>query len=257
MKRLGYNTLRKHIKVEPEEFYYQCDKLGMFVFQDMVNNSDYNYLRDTVLPTFGIQKRSDKHLHKNAASRKAFYDAMEETVQQLKNHPSIVYWTIFNEGWGQFDSQGAYEKMKQLDPSRFVGSTSGWFKGADSDVKSHHLYYTWVTKWEGIKASDKPLVLTEFGGYAHPVEDHMFNPGKVYGYKICQSREEFRQELARLYRERIVPLAEHGLCAAIYTEVSDVEDEINGLLTYDRKVCKIDPETMLPIAEALKKAMDS
>ena len=257
MKRLGYNTLRKHIKVEPEEFYYQCDKLGMFVFQDMVNNSDYNYLRDTVLPTFGIQKRSDKQLHKNAASRKAFYDAMEETVHQLKNHPSLVYWTIFNEGWGQFDSQHAYERMKQLDGSRFVGSTSGWFKGADSDVKSHHLYYTWVTKWSGIKAADKPLVLTEFGGYAHPVEGHMFNPEKVYGYKICQSREAFQEELAQLYRQRIIPLAEQGLCAAIYTEVSDVEDEINGLLTYDRRVCKIDPETMLPIAQAFQQAIKS
>jgi len=252
MKRLGFNTLRKHIKVEPEVFYYLCDVYGMFVFQDMVNNGKYSFVRDTVLPTFGLQKRSDKGLHKDKKSRKAFLDGMEQTVRQLKNHPCIVYWTIFNEGWGQFCSQDAYEKLKKLDGSRFIGSTSGWFKGGDSDVQSHHLYYTWVTKWEHLRAGEKPLVLTEFGGYSCPVEGHMFHPDKVYGYRLCKDTYSLQTDLAELYRQRIIPLKERGLCAAIYTQVSDVEDEINGLLTYDRKVCKVEPKIMQKIADDLK-----
>ena len=252
MKRLGFNTLRNHIKVEPETFYCLCDLYGMFVFQDMVNNGDYSFLRDTVMPTFGIQKRNDRRLHKDQKTREAFLDGMRQTVQQLKNHPSIVYWTIFNEGWGQFCYQDAYEQLKKLDSSRFVGSTSGWFKGADSDVQSHHLYYTWVTKWEHLKSKDKPLVLTEFGGYSCPVPEHIFNPDKVYGYRLCKDTYSLQLDIEALYNQRIIPLKDKGLCAAIYTQVSDVEDEINGLLTYDRKVCKVETKIMQKIAEKLK-----
>ena len=104
MKRLSFNTLRKHIKVEPEEFYYQCDRLGMIVWQDMVNNGSYSYFRDTVLPTVGIQTRNDRRLHRDERSRNAFRQGAADAVNQLKNHPCICYWTIFNEGWGQFDS---------------------------------------------------------------------------------------------------------------------------------------------------------
>ena len=114
MKELGFNTLRKHIKVEPEQFYYDCDRLGMLVMQDMVNNGHYSFLRDTALPTIGLKKLNDKHLHRDKATRKAFFDGMESTVNQLRNHPCIIYWTIFNEGWGQFDSQTAYERLKAL-----------------------------------------------------------------------------------------------------------------------------------------------
>ena len=172
MKKLGFNTLRKHIKVEPEEFYYQCDKLGMVVFQDMVNNGDYNFLRDTALPTIGIQKLNDKKLHTDAATRKRFLESMEATYRQLKNHPCILYWTIFNEGWGQFDSEAAYEQLKALDNSRIIDATSGWFRQKKSDVDSRHIYFT---PWSTLKVSDVPLVLSEFGGYAYPVEGHLFN----------------------------------------------------------------------------------
>ena len=185
--------------------------------------------------------------------RKEFFvKHCKETVEHLFNHPSIIAYTIFNEGWGQFCSQNAYEKLKKLDGSRFVGSTSGWFKGADSDVQSHHLYYTWVTKWEHLKSKDKPLVLTEFGGYSCAVEGHIFNPDKVYGYRLCKDTYTLQTDLAELYTARVLPLKERGLCAAIYTQVSDVEDEINGLLTYDRKVCKVETKVMQKIAEKLK-----
>ena len=184
MKKLGFNTLRKHIKVDPEEFYYQCDRLGMVVFQDMVNNGDYNFLRDTALPTIGIQTLPDKHMHTDFLTRKRFWMGAQATVNQLKNHPCILYWTIFNEGWGQFDSEAVFEQFKKLDSSRIIDATSGWFRQEKSDVDSRHIYFS---PWSTLK-------------------------------------------------------------------VSDVEDEINGFLTYDRKVNKADADAMLAIAEELKKA---
>ena len=252
MKKLGFNTLRKHIKVEPEEFYYQCDKLGMIVFQDMVNNGDYNFLRDTALPTVGIQKLDDTRLHAEPASRKRFLEGMESTVNQLKNHPCICYWTIFNEGWGQFDSDNMYEQLKKLDDTRFIDSTSGWFRRKKTDVDSRHVYFRKVKlAGDGVK----PLVLSEFGGKTYKVEGHVFNPDKSYGYGGCDSLENLNEAVAKLYLEEVLPCVRNGLCAAIYTQVSDVEDEINGLVTYDRKVEKMNPERMLPIAAALQQAV--
>ena len=252
MKRLGFNTLRKHIKVEPEEFYYQCDKLGMVVFQDMVNNGDYNFLRDTALPTVGVQKLPDKGMHPDENTRREFLRTMEATVHRLKNHPCILYWTIFNEGWGQFDSEAVYEKLKKLDSSRIIDATSGWFRQKKTDVDSRHIYFT---PWSTLKVSDKPLVLSEFGGYAYPVEGHLFNTGNAYGYKACKSAEHFQESIDRLYRKKVIPAAKKGLCAAIITQLSDVEDEINGFLTYDRKVNKADEKQMLEIAEELRMAI--
>ena len=253
MKKLGFNTLRKNIKVEPEEFYYQCDKLGMIVFQDMVNNSDYNFLRDTALPTIGIQTLDDRKLHADEVGRRRFLEGMEATVKQLKNHPCICYWTIFNEGWGQFDSDNVYDQFKKLDDTRFIDSTSGWFRRKKTDVDSRHVYFRKVKlAGDGIK----PLVLSEFGGKTFKVEGHVFNPDKTYGYGGCDSLEALNEAVAKLYLEEVLPCIRKGLCAAIYTQVSDVEDEINGLVTYDRKVEKLNPETMLPIATALQQAVE-
>ena len=253
MKKLGFNTLRKHIKVEAEEFYYQCDKLGMIVWQDMVNNSDYNFLRDTALPTVGIQKLQDQNLHRNEQSRRRFLEGMEATVRQLRNHPCICYWTIFNEAWGQFDSDRVYEQFKTLDDTRFIDSTSGWFRREKSDVDSRHVYFRKVNlRGDGVK----PLVLSEFGGKTYKAEGHIFNPDKSYGYGGCETREALNDAVVKLYQEEIVPCVKNGLCAAIYTQVSDVEDEINGLLTYDRKVEKLDAPRMLDVAAALQQAVE-
>ncbi len=251
-KRLGYNMLRKHIKVEPELFYYYCDKLGMAVFQDMVNNSEYSFLRDTALPTIGIRRLNDKHLHKNKNSREAFLAAMDETVAELCHHPSVVYYTIFNEGWGQFDHASAYKRLRALDDSRFIDSVSGWFmpkksKEFLSDVESLHIYFKPVK----IGNSDKPIVLSEFGGYSYKIEGHSFNLKNNYGYRTISGREEFCGALDKLYREEIIPLVKKGLCADVYTQLTDVEDETNGLLTYDRKVVKVDEEKMKEIARLL------
>ena len=253
MKGLGFNTLRKHIKVEPEEFYYQCDKLGMVVFQDMVNNGEYNFFRDTALPTIGIQKTKDKDMHPDPETRQAFLSSMQATVNQLSNHPCILYWTIFNEGRGQFDSEAVYDQLKVLDSSRIIDATSGWFRQKKTDVDSRHIYFT---PWSTLKVSDKPLVLSEFGGYAYPVEGHLFNPAKAYGYKSCKTEKDFREAVEKLYLDKVLPAVKKGLCAAIITQVSDVEDEINGFLTYDRQVNKANPEQMQKIAEILRKAME-
>ena len=252
MKSLGFNTLRKHIKVEPEQFYYDCDRLGMIVFQDMVNNGDYHFLRDTALPTIGFKKRNDRNLHRDPEARQAFLHATKTTVQCLKNHPCICYWTIFNEGWGQFESSAAYHRLKELDHTRFIASVSGWFKGGDSDVTTEHVYF----KPFRPKHTDKPLVLSEFGGYAFMPEGHAFHPGKEYGYRHYKTREEFVQGIQTLYQNEIIPAVEKGLCAAIYTQVSDVEDETNGLFSFDRKVLKLRPQEMLPIATQLKEALE-
>ena len=247
MKALGFNMLRKHIKVEPEQFYYDCDRLGMVVFQDMVNNGDYSFFRDTALPTVGLLRRNDRRLHKDVRSRRAFEDGMCRTVRQLYNHPSICYWTIFNEGWGQFCADEMYQLLRTLDSSRFIDSTSGWFLARETDVDSRHIYFRKVK----LKSSDKPLVLSEFGGYSYKPEGHVFNTEQTYGYGKCATREDFVAAIRRLYTDEVLPLVGKGLCAAVYTQVSDIEDETNGLLTYDRRVAKLLPEEFLDISERL------
>ena len=246
-KSLGFNTLRKHIKVEPEQFYYDCDRLGMLVMQDMVNNGPYSFIRDTALPTVGIKRLNDKRLHRDQATRRAFYDGMEATVAQLRNHPCIIYWTVFNEGWGQFDGDAAYERLRALDDTRFIDTASGWFKVKNTDVDSEHIYFKPVK----LKYGERPMVLSEFGGYSYKPEGHVFNPIQTYGYRFFKEQPAFEAALIRLYEEEIIPAVKEGLCGAVYTQLSDVEDETNGLLSYDRKVCKVDPHTMRRISETL------
>ena len=251
MKSLGFNTLRKHIKIEPEVFYYACDRLGMIVFQDMVNNGGYHYILETVLPTLHFQKRNDRHMTRDPETRKNFLAAMEETARLLNNHPCICLWTIFNEGWGQFCADEAYSRLKAIDPGRFIDSTSGWFHQKKSDVDSLHIYF------EDLHLGKKPLpqLLSEYGGYVYKIPEHSFNIEKTYGYRKYETREEFVAALRETYQNALLPLAAKGLCGAVYTQVSDVEDETNGLLTYDRAELKIRPEELRDLAQALQDSM--
>ncbi|MBQ6946578.1 MAG: glycoside hydrolase family 2 [Clostridia bacterium] len=251
MKSLGFNTLRKHIKVEPQLFYYYCDKLGMLVMQDMVNNSDYSFLRDTALPTIGRLRKKDERLHRNPKSRAAFFKGMDETVKLLKNHPCICLWTIFNEGWGQFASTEAYYRLRKMDRSRFIDTASGWFIPEVSDVCSRHIYFKKLTA----ERSRKPYFLSEFGGFVYKDKAHSFSNGRAYGYGKCATREEFVTRLNALYRDEVLPLVKQGLCAAVYTQVSDVEDECNGLVTFDRRVQKITPEEFAPLSRKICNAV--
>lgn len=251
MKELGFNTLRKHIKIEPERFYFECDRLGMVVWQDMVNAGEYSFLRDTVLPTAGIQHLSDRKLNRDGETRRAFLDAMRATVRQLEAHPSIVLWTVFNEGWGQFCADDAYAELKKLDPTRLIDTTSGWFRQKKSDVESLHIYFKPLRAAKGAR----PVVISEYGGYAWKLSDHCFNPDHTYGYRKFSDRESFAAAVKKLLREELLPLVRKCVSAAIYTQVSDVEDETNGLLTCDRRVCKLDAAELRPIAEELQKAV--
>ncbi len=251
MKALGFNMLRKHIKVEPEQFYYDCDRLGMLVFQDMVNNSDYSFFRDTALPTVGLLRRNDRRLHRDPVSRRAFEQGMEQTVRQLYNHPCICCWTIFNEGWGQFCADEQYHRLRTLDSSRFIDTASGWFTAKETDVDSRHIYFRKLK----LRASDKPLFLSEFGGYSYKPEGHVFNTEQTYGYGKFATRDEFVAAVRRLYTDQVLPLIPQGLCATVYTQVSDIEDETNGLVTYDRRVMKLLPEEFYDISAQLYQAL--
>ncbi len=246
MKRLGFNMLRKHIKIEPEIFYYYCDKYGMVVFQDLVNSGNYSFLIDTALPTIGLKKGIN---HKaSERRRKIFKEDTEKTIKLLYNHPSVCYYTLFNEGWGQFDAIDMYRFVKKLEPTRVWDATSGWFQTEESDVLSEHIYFKPIK----LKNDGRPLVLSEFGGYSYKVDNHSFNTRDTYGYKFFDDKLEFNGALEKLYLEEIIPaIEEQSLCATVLTQVSDVEDETNGLFTYDRQVLKVDEKSMQNISKKL------
>ena len=252
-KALGFNTLRKHIKIEPALFYYLCDSLGMVVFQDLVNNGHYHYLRDTVLPNLGVIKMSDRLIGRSKRQKEVFISQMKETMDTLHPFASICYWTLFNEGWGQFEADKIYDMAKKMDPSRFMDATSGWFWQKNSDVNSYHVYFKPVKLSKG----RRPLVLSEFGGYSYNAPGHVFNTKRVHGYKKLDSPQSFAKELAALYQREILPLIPTGLCASIYTQLSDVEDETNGLITYDRQLVKAGANTLAPLYQKMKEAIYS
>ena len=222
----------------------------MIVFQDMVNNGKYHFLLDTALPTIGLKKGISHPADKRRQT--LFESSAKETLSHLYNHPCVCCYTIFNEGWGQFDADSMYKLLKQYDPTRIWDSTSGWFTENESDVQSEHIYFKPVK----LKATDRPLVLSEFGGYSYKVDGHSFNLDKNYGYKTFDSAEKLTEGLQKLYLNEIIPAVENGLCAAVLTQVSDVEDETNGLFTYDRRVTKVDGKVMVGIAEKLKEVFD-
>ena len=253
MKELGFNMLRKHIKVEPDVFYYECDKQGMIVFQDMLNSGYYSFLFDTALPTIGWRRG---FVHSVSARRRADFEGGARSLMDLLyNHPSVCYYTIFNEGWGQYPGAArVYDEFKAYDPTRIWDTTSGWFTVSRSDVQSEHIYFRKVD----LAAKKLPLVLSEFGGYSCKIEGHSFNLDQNYGYSTLTTPEMFSDALERLYFEEIVPCIKNGgLCAAVLTQVSDVEDETNGLVTYDRRVCKVTPERMQALANRLNEAFES
>ena len=253
MKELGFNMLRKHIKVEPERFYYDCDRLGMIVFQDLVNSGDYYYMRDTALPTAGFRK-STYHPAPSDERRIFFVEHGEGIVTHLRNHPCVLLYTLFNEGWGQHNTQELYEHFKAFDSDHIWNAASGWFKNSDNDLQSEHIYFGSL---EMRPKGEKPLALTEFGGYSWPVEGHRFNLDEEYGYQKYTCSADLQAALSRLYREEIIPqVASKGLCLTVLTQVSDVEDETNGMVTYDRRLIKVDPAEMRAIAGELKAALE-
>ncbi len=251
-KRLGFNMLRKHIKIEPMIFYYLCDTIGIAVFQDMVNNGKYSFIRDTALPTVSTnlcQRLNDEKINSDIDARKIFEGSMYITANLLYNTPSVVYYTIFNEGWGQFTADSMYHKLRKKDSTRVIDTTSGWFRRNDSDVDSRHIYFR---KLEPKNLDGRPLVISEFGGYAHPIDGHIYSD-KSYGYKTIESQEEFENALIRLYDTEVRNLVASGASAFVYTQISDVEEEVNGLITYDRRALKVNADRLATLNAELRK----
>lgn len=249
IKEYGFNTLRKHIKIEEEIWYYLCDKLGIIVWQDFVNSFKYNFFFDSALPTIGFKKHTPKIRLYKKEYKDFFINHSIGTINLLYNHPSIVLWTIFNEGWGQFETKRVYDLVKPFDATRIFDSASGWFTCHKArEVESKHIYF------KKIKINKKyniPLIISEFGGYALKIDGHTYYD-KAFGYKVFNDIKEYNDALLKLYQEDIYENMKKGVCASIYTQVSDVEEEINGLFTYDRKVMKLDKEVALKISKLLK-----
>ncbi|MDE6551328.1 MAG: glycoside hydrolase family 2 [Clostridia bacterium] len=242
MKQAGFNTIRKHIKIEPLRWYWHCDRLGMLVWQDMVSGGGrYSLPVIAVLPFIGVMLDDTKNYkafaRPSADDRAEYKKFTGETVEYLSTFPSIVMWCIFNEGWGQFDSVEVTKYVQSIDSTRLIDSVSGWHdQGKDSsDFKSLHIYFR---KVKMPRKEERCVILSEFGGYSMPVEGHMQMPHKLFGYKIYKDADTLRKSITKLYDYQVTPYIESGLCAAIYTQLSDVEEEINGILTYDRKVNK-------------------
>jgi beta-galactosidase/beta-glucuronidase len=255
MKDLGFNMLRKHIKIEPLRWYYHCDTIGMLVWQDAVSGgTPYHPLLIQILPlVLGVDYVTDKYYSIYGRSceigRKNYYRDLKAMVEHLYNVPSIAVWVPFNEGWGQFDAAKAVDFIKELDVTRSIDHASGWHDQGAGDFKSLHVYFKKVR----IKpdAKGRAIILSEFGGYSHGVKGHVGSTTE-FGYATYKTVEDFNNAFKKLYFTEIIPQIPTGLSATVYTQVSDVEDEVNGLLTYDRKVCKADEKVFRDIMSNLK-----
>lgn len=253
-KNLGFNMLRKHIKIESLRWYYHCDRLGMLVWQDFVNGGEQYPFLSTVVPVLLKHHSKDDKYQKfgrlNEKGRNEFIDEGYQTIDYLYNSPSIVLWTIFNEGWGQFDSALLLSKMQEKDKTRLFDHASGWHDQMIGDLKSDHVYFRkYVLKDDKLKRVN---VLSEFGGYHLRIPYHAFSD-KDFGYKRMKSVEQLSEAIVKLYETEIIPAAKLGLAASVYTQLSDVEDELNGLITYDRKVVKVKPNLIRKINYKLTK----
>lgn len=247
MKRLGFNMLRKHIKIEPERWYYHCDRLGMLVWQDMVcGGRPYRHWYVTYMATamelFHIRPNDQMYGllgRKEEKGRRQFIKEMRGTIEALYNHPSIVVWVLFNEGWGQFDAEEAVRAARREDALRLLDQASGWFDQGGGDIKSIHNYFFPLK----VCKEERAAALTEFGGYCwHNREHSMY--AKVYGYRIYHGRKELTKGYEDLMKREVLPNIPKGLSATIYTQLSDIEEEVNGILTYDREEVKIEEEIL-------------
>lgn len=250
VKNCGFNMLRKHIKIEPMLWYHYCDVNGIIVWQDMINGGGNYGLEISAIPFVGVNlddtnyktfKRTDNK------ARELYYVELKEMIDALYNCPCIAMWVPFNEGWGQFDSDKAYDFIKSLDATRIIDSASGWHPQNKTDVISKHIYFTPIK----VKAGDMPWCLTEFGGLSTRVKGNTFND-RMFGYKIYKSKATLTNAYKKLFEKTIIPQINDGLSATVYTQVTDVEDELNGLFTYDRKVQKIDTSVLREINSKVK-----
>ena len=240
MKRLGFNMLRKHIKVEPLRWYYHCDRLGMLVWQDMMNGGEsYSPLSIYVFSNLGLRVKDDRYRYfsrSDEAGRTHYYEELGQMIDLLYNTVSLALWVPFNEGWGQFDALKAAEFIRKRDDTRPIDHASGWYDQGGGDIKSIHWYFRPYHHKQPPK-EQRPICLTEYGGYNCAVPGHCWGEGAEFGYKKIADPAEFNRAFQKLMEEQIIPAKERGLAAAVYTQVSDVDGERIGLVTFDRMVC--------------------
>ena len=261
MKELGFNMLRKHIKVEPARWYYYCDKYGMLVWQDMISGGqELNTFYVGVIPNIHsflnpmlyLSKKDNNYKLQQREKlewRQQFEEEYEEMIDCLYNVPSICCWVPFNEAWGQFDAKRIGEWTKKKDPSRFCDHASGWYDQKGPDFRSIHKYIMPVIL---PKYDNRPIVLSEFGGYSSKIEGHVWNWEKSFGYQMYADKDKLTEAYRKLHEKQIIPNIKNGLSATVYTQVSDVEFEVNGMLTYDREIVKLHEDVVKEINEKLK-----
>ena len=249
MKSLGFTMLRKHVKIEPLRWYHHCDRLGVLVWQDMINGGGrYRHLVANLPATRPV--RIPDRLHRlyfrgDAAARAEFRDEVRRTVALLRNAPSVVLWVPFNEAWGQFDANQVAEEVKALDPTRPVNHVSGWIDQGGGDVKSFHSYLRPFRMPGRLRRrrERRAYALGEYGGYSLKVAGHDWST-REFGYRHFETADDLAAGFVALHREQIEPALAQGLAATVYTQLSDVEDELNGLLTWDREVLKISADVV-------------
>lgn len=253
MKELGFNMLRKHIKAENARWYYHCDRLGMLVWQDMISGGKaLNTFHAGILPNIygvinpivNLTKKDNAYKLFNRDKiewRTQFEGELFELIDYLYNSTAICCWVPFNEGWGQFDAKRIGDAIKEKDPSRFVDHASGWYDQKGCDFRSMHKYILPVIlpKYDG-----RPIVLSEYGGYSQKIRGHVWNWEKSFGYQMYPNKSALTKAYKHLHDIQIIPNIKRGLSATVYTQVSDVEFEVNGILSYDREIVKIDEDTL-------------
>ena len=244
-KDFGFNMIRKHVKVEPDRWYYYCDQLGMIVWQDM--------------PSFAVSKKWGMYYYGEGedwpASPEAkanYYKEWGEILNQFKKFQCIAVWVPFNEAWSQFDTKDVVAFTKKTDPTRLVNQSSGgnWEEGVGDILDNHHYPYPAFRMWDKAMIN----VLGEYGGIGFPVEGHLWQADKNWGYVQYKSGDEVLAEYAD-FAEQLKQLIKQGCSAAVYTQTTDVEIEVNGLMTYDRKVIKMDEKKLRAVNEGIIKSM--
>lgn len=251
LKDMGFNMIRKHIKIEPLRWYYHCDRLGMLVWQDMVNGgSKYNFAVIGLIPFFNINLKDNNYRlfgRMSEQGRKDYVQEMKDTIQHLKNTPSLAMWVPFNEGWGQFDANKISEMIQEIDPTRTIDRTSGWHDQGKSDFVSKHIYFYPIY----VPKDDRCYLLSEFGGFSKMTPGHMYNK-LLFGYRMYFTKHHLERAYKKTFEKRIIANIPKGLSASVFTQVSDVEGEINGLITYDRKIEKVDRQKIFDVNKRVK-----
>ncbi|HIW22277.1 MAG TPA: glycoside hydrolase family 2, partial [Candidatus Dorea intestinavium] len=237
MKELGFNLMRMHAKVEARRFYYHCDQLGMLVWQDIVSGGEKHkswYVTYFATAMELLNKRiKDNHYgltgRKSEEAKNRYYVELKETINDLKFYPSIIVWSLFNEGWGQFDAIKIEKYARYLDDTRLIEVASGWFDQGNGDFRSIHNYFFPLK----LRKEKRIIALSEFGGGSFSIKGHRTKK-RTYGYRRYFSKKAMTKGYEKLMEREIIANIDKGLAVSIYTQLSDIEEEVNGIITYDR-----------------------